>query len=93
MVAELNPTALLNTIKFLYKLDYLTFDRLKQILKEGAKFNQILRIKEENFDDLVASLNLPLEKIPEKGARDSFEMDTGVKKPQGSHLKSTLDPE
>lgn len=50
LICELDPVALANTIKYLYSVDTLTPTILKLILKEGAKFNQVLRMKEEGFD-------------------------------------------
>lgn len=34
---------------------------MKRILKEGAQFNQILRIKDESFYNLVDALKIPYE--------------------------------
>lgn len=58
---DIPPVKLRNTIKQIYKLDSLTYTSLKHILKEGAKFNQLLRIKDEQFDNMVDVLKIPLD--------------------------------
>lgn len=40
---------------------------MKLIIKEGAKFNQILRIKDSAIENLVNVLDLPLEVPLENG--------------------------
>jgi len=61
LVCEIDPIKFKNTIKLIYGLEYLTFGILKTIVKEGAKFNQILRINDESFDALTEALNIPCE--------------------------------
>ena len=50
LVQEIDPKALVNTIKYLYGIKSLDKNTLKIILKEGAKSNQLLRMKDETFD-------------------------------------------
>ena len=46
LIEEIDSTSMVNTIKYLYNLKYLDMKRLKMILKEGAKCNGLLRLKE-----------------------------------------------
>lgn len=50
LIQDIDPIALRNTIKVFYGIDYLTFSRMKRILKEGAKYNQILWLQDEAFN-------------------------------------------
>lgn len=61
LILDIPPIKLKNTIKQVYSLDNLTYTSLKHILKEGAKFNQLLRIKDDCFDNMVDVLRLPLD--------------------------------
>lgn len=63
LIIDLDPVSLRDTIKTLYNLEYLTFERLKLVLKQGAKASNLMRMSDENFDELVRVLELPLEKI------------------------------
>ncbi len=72
LTLDLDPIALRNTIKLVYGIDYLTFSRIKELLKQGAKFNGILRIKDDSFNDLVDALKLPYEC---KGGRKKSEIE------------------
>ena len=61
LTQPMNPKKLVNTIKYLYSLTYLDANRLKLILKQGAKSNGLMRIDDAVFEELVDVLDLPLE--------------------------------
>ena len=45
----------------IFKLDTLTRENLKHILREGAHTNNVLRITDDWFERMVDTLNLPLD--------------------------------
>ena len=67
LIDDLDPYALRETIKKLYNLEHLTFSHLKQILKQGAKANNLVRMNDESFNQLVKVLDIPLEALADYG--------------------------
>lgn len=64
LVSDIDPMVIKDALKEMFKLDNLTRENLKYILREGAKSNNILRITDTCFENMVDTLNLPLD--PEK---------------------------
>lgn len=63
----------------MYSLSYLDNERLKLIIKEGARSNGLLRIDDESFNQLVKVLNLPLEERGKK-KRDLEDIKEALRK-------------
>ena len=61
LISEIEGPKIIRAIKRRYKFQHVTKEILKHILYEGAKTNDILRINDEWFENLVEILNLPLD--------------------------------
>ncbi|CAI2381024.1 unnamed protein product [Moneuplotes crassus] len=65
LIANMDGEMIKSSVKEIFKLDTLTRENLKMILREGADTNNVLRITDECFEKMVDVLNLPLDSDPE----------------------------
>jgi len=65
LVSNMDPEMIKESLMEIFKLDTLTKENMKHILREGAHTNNVLRITDECFERMVDTLNLPLDPEPE----------------------------
>ena len=61
LISDIDPHLIKNSLLKMFNLEKLTEETLKNILREGARSNNVLRLNDQWYEKMVEILNLPLD--------------------------------